>query len=168
MGVQNPEIRHKEIDDKQTEEGEGINHNVVRELANRRVILPIEDIEIIRIPAKKIYIYNDALISILKELIKLNDLASKGVLASAKVKTESRICKIKNEEKEKRRIKTTVGFDYETYTKLKILSIVLNESMQDIITKALHEYFEKEDIKRILSTYFTSTNSNTSSSIDSK
>jgi len=58
---------------------------------------------------------------------------------------------------ESKRIKTTIGFSRETYIMLKALSIATNEHMQDIIEKALHEYFEKEDVKRILITYFVST-----------
>jgi len=62
------------------------------------------------------------------------------------------------------RIKTTIGFDRETYIKLKALSIATNEDMQDIIAKALHEYFEKEDVKKILSTYFASLSEKSTSS----
>jgi len=58
---------------------------------------------------------------------------------------------------ESKRIKTTIGFSRETYIMLKALSVATNEHMQDIIEKALHEYFEKEDVKRILITYFAST-----------
>jgi len=160
MEVQNPEIRRKRVDDKRKREEEGIKQDLIQEtLASRKVLLPLGDmIEIIRIPVKGAHIYNDALISISKELAMLNKLTSEGVLLSARVKTKNRT---KNEEKH--RIKTTVGFDYETYTKLKILSIILKENMQDIIAKALHEYFEKEDIKRILNAYFVSTSSSTDS-----
>jgi len=63
----------------------------------------------------------------------------------------------KLKDKENKRIKTTIGFSQETYTLLKALSVATNEHMQDIIEKALREYFEKEDVKRILITYFAST-----------
>jgi len=56
--------------------------------------------------------------------------------------------------KSKSRIKTTVGFDRETYMKLKLLSIVLKKDMQDIIAEALKEYFERNDVKAVLSTIF--------------
>jgi len=65
--------------------------------------------------------------------------------------------KLTLKDKENKRIKTTIGFSRETYTLLKALSIATNEHMQDIIEKALREYFEKEDVKRILVTHFAST-----------
>jgi len=56
--------------------------------------------------------------------------------------------------KPKSRIKTTVGFDPETYTKLKLLSVILRKDMQDIIAEALNEYFRRDDVRAVLSAVF--------------
>jgi len=54
----------------------------------------------------------------------------------------------------KDRIKTTIGLTQKTYVKLKLLSIVLKRDMQDIIEEALQEYFERDDIRAVLSAIF--------------
>jgi len=41
-----------------------------------------------------------------------------------------------------------------TYVRLKLLSTVLKRDIQDIIEKALQEYFERDDIRTALSTIF--------------
>jgi len=56
--------------------------------------------------------------------------------------------------RKKSRIKTTVGIDTETYMRLKLLSVVLGKDMQDIIAEALNEYFNRDDIRAVLSAAF--------------
>jgi len=64
---------------------------------------------------------------------------------------------LRHPSKPKRRIKTTIGFEYEMYMKLKLLSIILRKDMQDIIAEALNEYFERDDIKTVLSAILSQT-----------
>jgi len=95
------------------------------------------------------------------EMIKvLKQLAKEGKLLSPNVTIKNADIDLINEEDRiktsRNRIKTTIGLDREIYNKLKALSVATKEDMQDIVAKALQEYFEKEDIRRILATYFAS------------
>jgi len=151
MGLQKTEIRHKEIDGIRKKNEEEIKYDLtLSEILGKIPEPEIKEI-IIRTFLNGLYMYDFIWLSIIRELARSRMLSPTAV----KIKDKGR-----------HRIKTTVGFDIETYTKLKILSIVLNENMQDIIAKALHEYFEKDDIKGILAKYSTELKS--SDSTDSK
>jgi len=134
MPTQNTEIRREEIGDKQRKDENKIDPLIIIEKLKDNAS------DDTRMHVDKLRIGNQEL------LVLVIKLPNDKLILPAKVKVH----------KEKDRIKTTIGFDRETYTMLKALSIATDESMQDIIAKALREYFEKEDVRRILATYFAS------------
>jgi len=134
MSRQNTEIRREEIGDKQKKDENKIDPLIIAEKLKDNAS------DDTRVHVDKLRIGNQEL------LVLVIELPNDKLMLPAKIKLRE----------EKNRIKTTIGFDRETYIMLKALSIATNENMQDIIAKALREYFEKEDVRRILATYFAS------------